>query len=93
MIRSSSGERCGLRLVGETGAWVRIWVKITAVVGPSKGRRLVAVSYNTAPKLNRSVRASTSSPRACYGDMYATVPIAVPGVVSCSGSIDAVGVS
>jgi hypothetical protein len=35
-------------------------------------------------KLNRSVRASSSNPRACSGDMYGTVPTAAPGVVSCS---------
>jgi len=39
------------------------------------------------------VRASTCSPRACSGDMYATVPIAMPGVVKASGSKEPLGVS
>jgi hypothetical protein len=43
--------------------------KITADVLPTKGWRPVAISYKTAPKENRSVRASISSPRACSGDM------------------------
>ena len=49
----------------------------------------VAISYSTTPKENRSVRASSSSPRACSGDMYATVPSVVPGLVKSSS--DAVG--
>src|SRR6516225_3929222 len=64
-----------------------------AFVVPSKAGRPVAISYSTAPKLKRSVRASSFSRRACSGDMYATVPKAVPGLVRCSGSIDAVGAS
>ena len=42
----------------------------------------MAISYNTAPKENRSVRASSSLPLACSGDMYATVPTVLPGCVS-----------
>ena len=33
------------------------------------------------------MRASSGSPRACSGDMYATVPMAVPGLVRCFSSI------
>src|SRR5271157_3752165 len=40
-----------------------------------------------APNENRSLRASSSSPRACSGDMYAMVPTAVPSEVSCSAAI------
>src|SRR5262249_9097163 len=42
------------------------------------------ISYSTAPKENRSVRASSSFPRTCSGDMYATVPSVLPGLVRCS---------
>ena len=43
--------------------------------------RPVAISYSTTPNENKSVRASSFSPRTCSGDMYATVPSAVPGLV------------
>src|SRR5437588_2606197 len=48
------------------------------------------ISYSTAPKENRSVRASSSLPLICSGDIYATVPSAAPGLVRCS-SLIAVG--
>ena len=35
----------------------------------AKGQRAVAISYSTAPNENRSVRASSSLPLACSGDM------------------------
>ena len=37
------------------------------------------------------MRASSSSPRACSGDIYATVPIVAPGLVK-SSSAEAVGI-
>src|ERR1017187_3155532 len=51
-----------------------------AVVAPVNAALPVAMSYSTAPKLNRSERASSSSPRACSGDMKGTVPTSTPGV-------------
>ena len=65
---------------------------MTAEVSPRKGSEPVAISYSTAPKENRSVRASSSFPRACSGDMYATVPTAVPGLVRCSSGTSVVSV-
>ena len=56
--------------------------KIAADVAPENGRTPVAISYSTTPKLNTSVRASSSLPSVCSGDMYATVPSAAPGLVS-----------
>ncbi len=50
----------------------------------------VAISSRTAPKENRSVRGSTSSPRTCSGDMYAAVPIAAPATVRYSDAAVAV---
>jgi len=40
----------------------------------SKGQCARRHLVGTAPKENRSVRVSKSLPRACSGDMYATVP-------------------
>ena len=60
--------------------------KITATVDPEKGTTPVAISYSTTPSENRSERASSSSPRACSGDMYATVPIELPGLVRDASS-------
>ena len=58
--------------------------KTTAEVPPGNGTDPVAISYSTTPSENKSDRASNSSPRACSGDMYAIVPIELPGLVSCS---------
>src|SRR5208283_1628809 len=41
----------------------------SAEESPRKGNVPVAISYRTAPKENRSVRASRSLPRACSGDI------------------------
>src|SRR5580704_4953156 len=90
MMRSSSEGNSGFRRDGGTGDLWRIASKIAADVEPQKGRAPVAISYNTAPKENRSVRASSSSPMACSGDMYITVPMAEPGLLSNS-SADTVG--
>ena len=43
--------------------------QIIAEVSPRNGKVPVAISYNTAPKEYRSVRASKSLPRTCSGDM------------------------
>ena len=47
-------------------------------VAPSNGRAPVASSSSTTPSDQGSVLASTSSPRACSGDMYAAVPSVTP---------------
>src|SRR5712692_7777916 len=41
------------------------------------------------PKENRSVRPSSSLPRTCSGDIYATVPSAVPGLVRLNAAASA----
>ena len=51
------------------GVRFRTASKMIAEVPPEKACRPVAISYSTTPKENKSVRASTSSPRACSGDM------------------------
>ena len=45
-------------------------------------RRPLSISYSTTPKEKMSERASTASPLACSGDMYAAVPRTVPASVS-----------
>ena len=85
MITSSS--RCGIsgfRRTAGTGARCRISLNAAAEVAPRNGNFPVAISYNTVPNENRSVRASSSFPNACSGDIYATVPRAEPGLVICS---------
>ena len=69
MISSSFGGRSGLSWLALGGLSLRIAVKMTPVVVPLKAGRPVAISYKTAPKLKRSVLASSCSPRACSGDM------------------------
>ena len=39
------------------------------VPSSANGSRPVAISYNTTPRLHTSLRASTSRPRSCSGDM------------------------
>ncbi len=65
-----------------TASVCRMPSKIKAAVAPENGRIPVAISYSTTPSENKSERASNSSPRACSGDMYATVPTLLPGLVS-----------
>ena len=70
LITSSSfGETSGFSRMGGTGLRFRIASVITAEVSPRKGRTPVAISYSTTPNENKSVRASSSPPRTCSGDM------------------------
>jgi hypothetical protein len=51
----------------------------TAIVLPAaNAARPVQSVYSTLPRLNRSLRASSASPRACSGDMYKGVPAITP---------------
>ena len=91
MISSSLPGIAGLEINADSAGSFRIASKMTADVSPRNGSVPVAISYNTTPKENRSVRESSSFPRACSGDMYATVPSADPGLVRCcSASIVAI---
>jgi len=62
-------RQVGIQRIGETGTRSRIAWKIRAEVSPRKGSWPVAISYNTTPKENKSVRESSSLPLACSGDM------------------------
>ena len=44
-------------------------LKMTPELSPRKGNVPVAISYSTAPKENKSVRASNSLARTCSGDI------------------------
>src|SRR2546428_237219 len=46
----------------------------------------VASAQRTQPSENTSLRASTSPPIHCSGDMYSRVPLATPASVRCSRS-------
>src|SRR6516164_6164759 len=69
MTSSSFGGRSGFSRTGETGTRLRMASKIVAELSPRKGDCPVAISYKTAPKENKSVRASSSLARACSGDI------------------------
>jgi len=81
MCSSSTGTR-GFNSVGAAGLSFKIADSTTPKLSPRNGSRPVAISYNTTPNENRSVRASTALARTCSGDMYDTVPGVDPGVVS-----------
>ena len=78
---SSSRGTAEFACDGGATAVLKILSKTTAGVGPLNGDRPVAISYSTTPHENKSLLASTISPRACSGDMYPMVPSAVPGIV------------
>ena len=80
MLSSVGGIR-GFTSVRGSGSRFRIASRITAGDDPPKAFLAVPISYSTMPSENRSLRASTASPRACSGDMYAMVPTASPGLV------------
>ena len=68
MISSSFGGSSGFNLPRVTGARFRIASCTMDAVLPGNAIRPVAISQRTAPKENKSVRVSSSSPRACSGD-------------------------
>ena len=47
------------------------------------------MAYITLPKLNRSARLSTGSPRACSGAMYAGVPFTCPASDAAASTVSA----
>ena len=69
MMRSSSGGTVGLSRTGAGGALWRMASKVETVELRENAVCPVTISYSTAPKEKMSVRASSSSPRACSGDM------------------------
>ncbi len=86
MIRSNSAGTARFTLEGGAGWRVSSASNAAIDVAPVNGSVPVAISYSTMPNEKTSARASSSSPRACSGDMYATVPSVVPTVVTCSGA-------
>jgi hypothetical protein len=78
----------GFKRTAGAGGFSKIALKMTAVVPPRNGTAPVAISYSTDPKLKRSLRTSSISPRACSGDIYATVPTAIPGLVRSASLIN-----
>lgn len=70
----------GLNVRGGEGVSLRMALRMADAVSPLNAGRPAIISYMTAPSENRSDRASTGSPRACSGDMYAAVPMIAPGL-------------
>lgn len=68
-MRSSAGETLALISTKSGGSSLRMALRMSADESPLKARRPETISYSTAPKLNRSERASASLPRTCSGDM------------------------
>jgi hypothetical protein len=81
MMSSSLGGMSRLKRTAGGGSESRIALKMSAEVSPWNGNDPVAISYSTAPNENKSVRESSSFPFACSGDIYATVPSVLPGLV------------
>lgn len=80
---SNSGATSGRSV--RTGAGIAVntaWVMARAFV-PWNGGAPASISYVTTPRDQTSERASTASPAACSGDMYAAVPTVSPAAVSC----------
>ncbi len=84
MSASSSGGTAGFRSAGPGGVSVATAISTPVTLGARNGTRPASIWYRTTPRLNRSVRASTRSPRACSGDMYAGVPTTAPVRVTAS---------
>ena len=64
---SNSGSRSGFSLRAETGCRFNMASTMTEDVSPRNVGTPVPISYSTAPKENRSVRASSSFPKTCSG--------------------------
>ena len=77
-IRSSSAGVSGANRASGAGSAVRIAAASAAELAPWNGRCPVTISYSSTPTLKRSLRGSSSSPRACSGDMYGAVPTMSP---------------
>ena len=54
---------------GGCGGAFQDGVKTMPEVSPRNGKTPVAISYNTTPNENKSVRTSSSLPRSCSGDI------------------------
>ena len=65
-----------------TGSSLRMAALSSKGVLPVKGLVPMAISYSTTPRAQMSLDTCTFSPRSCSGDMYGSVPTAVPACVS-----------
>ena len=84
---SASEEPTGQTVENTIRSFSRIGVVRQSAVMRSKAWRPEIISYNTAPKLKMSDRASASRPASCSGDMSWTVPRTMPAAVSGSCAI------
>ncbi|CAM4526845.1 hypothetical protein COEX109129_41510 [Corallococcus exiguus] len=79
-ISFKASGRSGLKTLGAANSPRPIRI-ITAGGGPSTGSFPQSSSYSTTPVAQTSVRASTSSPRACSGEKKRYLPFTTPGAV------------
>src|SRR5213595_891064 len=93
MISSNRSGSSGFDRLAGGGESVKMRCTRTAPVSPQNAWRPVTISYSTAPNENKSVRASSGSPRSCSGDMKAAVPIVAPVSVRQSLEDVSVGIS
>ncbi len=82
IARSSPGGVSGCSVRIGAGSFSRIPAATDTSVLPSNARLPPIISYNTAPRLKMSLRASASLPSTCSGAMYWNVPTIVPCWVS-----------
>ena len=73
--RRAPAARAAPASASGAGSCSRIAATAARPSEPASNARLpVSISYSTAPKANRSLRASASAPRSCSGAMYGSVP-------------------
>ena len=69
MIRSSPGDSCSLSVCNSGGSSFKMAFMVSMDDSPLKARCPLSISYKIPPKAKMSVRASTSLPRTCSGDI------------------------
>ena len=88
-ISTSPSGSSGCTDSSGTAGWVEMWCRIALFDSPGWGLCREQSSYRIAPRAYTSARWSTIlSPRACSGDMYATVPRIVPVRVAAPHLVD-----
>jgi hypothetical protein len=89
---SRAGGVIGLMLLIGVGSLSRIAETMLNLLLPSNAFRPLSISYKIAPSEKISLRASSSFPSTCFGDIYWNVPMIVPSCVTGDGGICAVNV-
>ena len=88
-MTSTSGGSCGTRRVARGGSWNAMRATICGTFSPCQAGCPVSISKQSVPSENRSLRASTTAPVTCSGDMYAGVPQVSDAPVSAADDVRA----